>query len=216
MESLSLTHHATLIRGEQGSALALLEEVLGVAFSHAPHPDVLFTRREQLSIDDVRELGRVATQRPIEHSMCTFVVAAEGIGSEAQNALLKLTEDPPRHARFVFILPLSAPILPTLRSRVVEHHIRTEVENRKDDFSALPLRDALRAIAQVTKEKDNAGMEDMLQSLEQYAHCEIEKRSSHNALLTARQYIETRGASPKMLLEHALLEAHEKPHAKLR
>ncbi|MFM2374102.1 MAG: hypothetical protein RLZZ234_97 [Candidatus Parcubacteria bacterium] len=207
--SIELLHHATLIRGNREAVVRTLEEVLDIPFTRIPHSDIVYTLREQLSIEDVRELSRVSLQRPLSHAKLTLIIAADSIGHEAQNALLKLTEDPPASARFVFILPQSSPLLPTLRSRVVEHNMENGEESTTEAFVSLPLRDALREITRATKDKDERVMERILISLEHRAAERVEQKGTPHALLTARRYIEARGASPKMLLEHALLEQRE-------
>jgi hypothetical protein len=209
MEPLSLSHHATVVCGDREQALSLVEAQLGIPFSRVPHGDIAFVQRVQLSIDDVRELSHTALKRPVQREHFVLIIVADSIGVEAQNALLKLTEDPPPSARFIFILPASAPLIATLRSRVVEYTLQAEGEVAARSFSKLPLKDALRDIAKATKDKDEGGMETILTSLEQSGKPSAQSMRTSHALMLARRYIEARGASPKILLEHALLSDRE-------
>jgi hypothetical protein len=209
MEPFSLSHHATVVRGDRAQAIALIEAQLGIPFSRVPHGDIAYVLREQLSIDDVRELSHTALKRPVLREHFVLIIVADSIGVEAQNALLKLTEDPPPSARFMFILPPSTPLIATLRSRVVEHILHANAEGVTNSFKALSLKDALRDIARATKDKDEAGMERMLTSLELCGKPTAQSVRTSRALMLARRYIEARGASPKMLLEHALITQKE-------
>jgi hypothetical protein len=66
----------------------------------------------------------------------------------------------------------------------------------------------MRDIARMAKDKDDAGMEVLLRRAEAHAHQHPGSRASH-ALMLARRYIESRGSSPKMLLEHLTIALKE-------
>ncbi len=90
-------HHAFLVTGDPASA----EEVY-VTFN----------------IADAHELGRRASLAVNDGETQIFSIGAYGIGLEAQNALLKLFEEPVLGTKFVIITPYPDDLLPTLRSRL--------------------------------------------------------------------------------------------------
>lgn len=201
-----ISHHATLLRGDFDEACTALEAALQFDFRSVADPDISYIRRDALTIDDVRELSSKALQMPVTREYMTFIVAVDTINTPAQNALLKLTEDPPTHARFIFILPHSAPLFGTLRSRFNVIDVgtgATEKGNANESFAT-----RMKDIARMAKDKDNAGMEQLLRTAESSLHARHGSRAS-KALITARRYIESNGSSPKMLLEHLAISERE-------
>lgn len=83
--------------------------------------------RKQVSIDQVRELKRHIWQKP-QKAPVKFVVIKEAdlLTHEAQNALLKLLEEPPSHAIIVLATDRKQKLLPTIRSRTIEINIRPQ------------------------------------------------------------------------------------------
>ena len=203
----ALEHHALLLRGERTLVVHKLEQTLSIAFSTTADPDILYTAYESLGIDEVRALAQSANRLPIEREVMRLIVAVDAITLEAQNALLKLTEDPPLYARFVFILPTSFPVIPTFRSRF-EEIVFSHRSDAEDMFEG-SLGVQLERVAKMAKDGNSAAMEDLLVQAEH----EVQKgvRAQHaksglaRAVMTARRYIEARGAAPKMLLEHVLI-----------
>jgi len=100
------------------------------------HPDVIHVSRvtddkgkqkREIQVDQVREMIGQAQIMPNEAEGKAFIVhEAETMNPSAQNALLKLLEEPPRGV--VLILSTAAPamLLPTIRSRCVEVNVNQE------------------------------------------------------------------------------------------
>lgn len=203
---IALTHHATLLRGDFDEACAALRDALQFDFQSVADPDISYIHTDALSIEEVRDLSSRALQMPVLRDYMTFIVASDTINTQAQNALLKLTEDPPTHARFIFILPHSAPLFGTLRSRfnVIDVGTATTEKGVATESFATRMKD----IARMAKDKDNAGMEQLLRTAELSVHARPGSRAS-KALITARRYIESNGSSPKMLLENLAISERE-------
>ena len=211
LTSNDLRHHALVVQtNEPGTALSLLETLLGVSFSHTAHPDFIFRTYELLGIEEVRELAFLSLKKPVLGELMHIIVQAGAVTTQAQNALLKQTEEPSEAMRYIFILPTSVPILSTLRSRCAfvvfdekndAHMLYSSTQTIVQDF---------RAIIKMTKDKNNAAMEILIRTLEAKLHTEKTHNSSlSQALLLVRSYIEAQGASSKMLLEHLALTNHE-------
>jgi DNA polymerase-3 subunit delta' len=77
-----------------------------------------FSKKVSVRIARARAVIRRANSKPFGSPYTTFIfVDAHALREEAQNALLKLVEEPPPHAVLIFITPNPDTILPTIRSR---------------------------------------------------------------------------------------------------
>ena len=88
------------------------------------HPDVIVTEGESgkqrsIKIDTIREIRSRAYVLPNEAPFQIFVILeASGMGEEAQNALLKILEEPPATARFILASRSRDDFRQTILSRV--------------------------------------------------------------------------------------------------
>ena len=88
------------------------------------HPDVITVRDEEhkfIAVDVIRDLRRDAYIRPNEGNRKVYVFPDCALLTEQdQNVLLKLVEEGPPYAAFLFCAENPAAVLQTLRSRCVE------------------------------------------------------------------------------------------------
>lgn len=82
------------------------------------NPDVIILRYGLFSVVDARRVLETAASAPFAGEHKVIVIAASRVFHEAQNALLKLFEEPPPNTYIFFVLPTLGGLLPTLRSRV--------------------------------------------------------------------------------------------------
>jgi len=112
--------HAYFFGGntEEGveQSLAFIETELGLP--RAGNPDVAVMRFGLLSVDDARTIGDFARQSSVTGNKKAIVLSADRFFHEAQNALLKIFEEPPEGTYLFLVLPSEGLILPTLRSRM--------------------------------------------------------------------------------------------------
>ena len=80
--------------------------------------EVVLLQHGLLSVEDARHVVSVANQTSAEASHRAIIVTAKRAYHEAQNALLKVFEEPPMGVILFLILPSLGGLLPTLRSRV--------------------------------------------------------------------------------------------------
>ncbi|MGB4076202.1 MAG: hypothetical protein WBK28_00665 [Minisyncoccia bacterium] len=114
-----MNHHAYFVVGdrERGVEAALLygQNVLSLESNSA---DAVVLRYEAFSVEDARALSESAYQSGIgAHRL--LVVATRRIYHEAQNALLKLFEEPPQGVTLILVIPGAGDLIPTLRSRLL-------------------------------------------------------------------------------------------------
>lgn len=86
------------------------------------HPDVqLLDRGERdIAVDDVRGLRRDAYVAPLESGRKVYIILhAQNMNGAAQNAALKLFEEPPEGVYFILLCDCAQALLQTVRSRCV-------------------------------------------------------------------------------------------------
>ena len=117
---MAMGHHAYVIvgAGEAGVEAALAHAKREYGLVAEANPDVIVRTHGLFSVDDVRGLIELANQAPIAGEHKAIVVSASRVYHEAQNALLKLFEEPPKGTTLYLVLPSLGQLLPTLRSRV--------------------------------------------------------------------------------------------------
>jgi DNA polymerase-3 subunit delta' len=110
------------------------------------HPDIRLVRRDyrktsphpfmtEISVDNIRDLGPFLRQTAALGGWRVIIVdAADDMNVNAQNALLKLLEEPPAKTAFLLVCHAPARLLPTIRSRC-----RTLTLRPLDEATLLPL-----------------------------------------------------------------------------
>jgi DNA polymerase III delta prime subunit len=203
-------HHAYVIPGD---VEALLKEVRAFATETLKigigNPDYYERMFESLGVDEARELKETAYLAPIGPKRI-FVLGIPSITREAQNALLKLLEEPPAHVHFFLILPTEELLLPTVRSRT--ELFRIESESDADDakkFLGQTPEARLETVKKILDKKDKAlavaflrNVEKELSKLKQ-GSAEFEK--ALEPVIFAETYIRDQGSSAKLLLEYAAI-----------
>lgn len=115
-----MAHHAYVTEGTAESARGAVDAFLTGerGFARASDPDIERYAFAQLSVDDARRIQERASRSAAGGNGKAIVVSALRFFHEAQNALLKIFEEPPPGATFVLIVPRAGALLPTLRSRL--------------------------------------------------------------------------------------------------
>jgi DNA polymerase III delta prime subunit len=191
------SHHAILLSVE-----------LPLEFDLEIAPQLAY-REPQFTIDMVRMLIQTAHRRPQGNNEEQLImVATEFITEEAQQALLKIIEEPPLSTKFIFVLPHGYTLLPTLESRF-ERRAGSEAASDTsvfDIFFTASYKERMTSIEEATKKKDHIWQAAIKRGLVNYLKSET--NLSHRTL-SELEYVSrlllTRGASNKFLLEHLAL-----------
>lgn len=175
--------------------------------SHIDKVDLVELVESKLSIGSVRKLIDQAYTQPLTPAgERAIVVVSDQINIEAQNALLKVLEEPPSHTNFYFVISDHTRLLPTLRSRF-QIFAESDIQNLEivKEFIQLPIAQRLTLVTEKTAAKDTLWQQSILSGIERLC---LEKKLSKQVateVLFVKKYISGSGASPKMLLEHLAL-----------
>ena len=117
------------------------------------HPDVFIVGKEKNAvITDVREIIRRSLLKPNDADKQIFIVCNAGkLNSNAQNALLKLFEEPPETVAIFLLTESRASLLPTVLSRgqrihldgLPESEMRSRIREKFPSASPREIEDAL-------------------------------------------------------------------------
>ncbi len=96
--------HAYLLAGDTETALALAqkaaEDLLG-RVELLSHPDFFYQKVEIFGIKDSQEVKRKTSTKPFLGEKKVFILETLALTIEAENALLKVMEEPPRGTHFL-------------------------------------------------------------------------------------------------------------------
>lgn len=194
-------HHAVLYIAGHHSVVPELRTI------DLASPDVSLVEESPVSIGTVRQLISDAYRRPLVSTHRLFIVSTQSIAPEAQQALLKILEEPPLTARFALVMPSDKGLLPTVLSRVSTVVVMEDqvVENETfREFYQAQIKDRLEYIAERTKAKDVGWMEAIFEGAATIAteSVDLELKKIMTFILLHK---DQRGASKKMLLEYLAL-----------
>jgi DNA polymerase III delta prime subunit len=218
-------HHAYVhfgplreLKALEGSARALFH------FDAQHDPDVSVQELEKFGIDEARELKEMGTIRSIS-GRALYIVGVGTITTEAQQALLKLFEEPQEGVVFVLLAPHGS-IIPTLRSRFLEFPNAlsgpgvgpaAEPALRRglaQDFLKASSKERSDTVTKMLKDEDGARerVREFLSALEAALHAAASQAKDKKKLYEGlediakvRSYVGDRSPSLKMLLEHLAL-----------
>jgi len=210
-------HHAYVYEGSQELLGALVESaqrLFGLVAEH--NPDVRVQSIEKFGIDDAAALKASAAFKTMS-GRALFIVGMASITTEAQQALLKLFEEPQTGVSFVLLVPHGS-LLPTLRSRLLDYPeaLATTIDQSSVVSSFLKGDRKSRGATIAALLKDDEGVRervrDFLQSLELALYTKLSSgrntdqlRSALEDIAATRSYLSDRSPSLKMLLEHVAL-----------
>jgi DNA polymerase III delta prime subunit len=180
------------------------------------NPDVVTARYGLFSVEDARKVAELASGAPFVGEHKVVIIAASRAYHEAQNALLKLFEEPPRETYLFLILPSLGGLLPTLRSRVHILSYASTGRNISDatvQFVKASKEKRTALIKRLTSGKDEdqrrENREEAIQIVNDIEMLAYEKRGGGAGvvallqdLAVLRGHLYDRSAPVRMILEH--------------
>lgn len=224
-------HHFHLLEGNRQEIESELVEFLSEEFGIDPNDKSLFFFHDfdQIQVGDSRALSMQAQIKTPEGKKMVFLIFANSINHQAQNALLKMLEEPSARTYFFMVLPRTDGLLPTFKSRAVvvrrsatQNSASTQSASQDDNLPTLKeiteknIADRLKFVEKLVKEiKDEKRpkidarqlvqnlIRDFQKELEEKPT--IEKTEKIQRLMQIEDYLGDSGASIKILLERAVL-----------
>lgn len=219
-----MQHQAFFIQAEAErgieAAKAWAKKELGMSVEQ--NPDIVVMRYGLFSVEDARGIAELAAGAPFAGEHKVVIIAASRAYHEAQNALLKVFEEPPPGAYLFLILPTSGGLLPTLRSRMgtLDAHVGRTTSNIPEiaeQFMKASREKRSTIIKKLTSGKDEEERREnrdeaiaILNGIEAAAYVQMKKRGGGAAALlsdiaTLRGHLYDRSAPVRMILEHLSL-----------
>lgn len=215
----NLSHHAYCFTGNSSlgdEIVSALAELHGIQTK--ANADFSYNKYDIFSIDDVRQLKSSALIMPADpESKKIFIIAMNGLTVEAQNAMLKLFEEPPVYSHFFLVIPSLHLLLPTVKSRMFivegDKSGNSEYQKSADDFLNMKIPKRLEFVKKLTDEiskgkKSKSEMVSFLNSLEKAVYEKGGVKEGSEALKSislAKKYAGDRSPSLKMLLEYVAM-----------
>lgn len=185
------SHHAILITHPDRDTLTntLWKEL-------APFPQHVLHHETVLDIDTARTIISWANIASREKKVA--LISFHTITPPAQNALLKTLEEPREDVRFILVTSHKEGLLPTLRSRLLEHTLPYTYDINKEDYllfltTPSSLRLAIPFLAKLITGTDKEGRKD--------------REGAQNFFIMLANVLGTTKV-PKKYIEEVLLMAH--------
>jgi DNA polymerase III delta prime subunit len=223
----SLSHHAYGIIADLTFVAEILEHLQQAhGITTLGNPDLHHRHFDSFTIDDAREIKSMHSMRPVGAlGKKIFVLSIHGIGHEAQNALLKLLEEPAEYAHFFLVIPSEHILLPTVKSRLRIIHMeetgggkamsaqKSEVSELAATFlkqsPAKRLETVKKIVEDISKEKKTKQFAiEFLEEVQKGIYTKGGAAQSAGPLqstIVAQRYMYDRSPSVKMLLEYVAL-----------
>lgn len=208
-------HHGYFIESsrEKGrfEILSYIEKELGIALQ--ANPDFFIEEYETFSIDDARALKERSQVKPLEDTKKIFVILFHFITREAQNALLKLFEEPTPDTHFFLISENQALLLPTLRSRLFVIKI-TDKKDRGEEariFLKASVDERIKMTERFKDSENDTKKSEALALLSEIEEILGENESLRQRggvlgeLLALKKYLYDRAPSVKMIIDYLAL-----------
>lgn len=207
-------HHAYFIVGDPRETVPKLsvffEKSLRIAISG--NPDFLHRKFDVISVDEARQLSFSQEVKDLGGKRKIFILEANSITEQAQNALLKVFEEPTAGTHFFLVMPQDN-LLPTLRSRL--HIILHTDENEEKNLltiSKMNMSERMGLVKEVVdgikdEEKTKQDAVDLVNKIERSLYMKGVASSEKSLKLceSARSSLFDNGAPVKMILENLLL-----------
>ncbi len=212
-------HHAYSLEGDRrvilDSLMSFFEKTLLIATQG--NPDFSYQEHDTFTVDDSRSLSdrqkNKSFSAEVGQGRKVFVISLQSITHEAQNALLKVLEEPTAQTHFFFIVPSGSMLIPTVRSRII-HIALNELSLHTDaeEFLKMGYKERFEYISDIVDNKDREKAQSLLRGLEILlsrsklaAHYTVANIKTLEEISHMRSYLNDRSASLKLILESIAL-----------
>ena len=214
-------HHAYCIVGNNESILIDVQQFLRkeLGFIVEGNPDFWYGEYDVLDTEDGRTIKNLHGNKPTTGDKKIFVVNANFITEKAQNAMLKLFEEPRGDTHFFLVLPSLNNIIPTFRSRlfIIDTSGTNDSLINPAEFLHMPVGERIKAVKGICdsitdEEKSKIEVTRFINALEtelvkntDFVQAKKDELNIFEEIERVRQYAGEQSPSLKMLLEHLAL-----------
>ncbi len=209
-------HHVYLIEDDDSGAfekiLFFVEKDIGISING--NPDVWVRSFEKFGIDEGRMIRNLQANKAVSGSKRVFIITSRFFTREAQNALLKVFEEPTENTHFFIITPRADALLPTLKSRLfIVSKEETGLSAKADNidtakkFLSSNVKERLGLVSSIIEGKDKASAMKFIDTLEQ-AMCKGNMKDLSGCteilddIIKIRGYLYGNAPSVKMICEY--------------
>jgi len=180
--------------------------------------DYIFLKEyDTFYIDDARTIKSLQAEKTEENKKRFFVLSVNFITKEAQNALLKVFEEPSLNTYFFLVIPSMEDLLPTLKSRlfildIEKNEDLSEAIINIEDFLKMELKERFDLVKRLTEKKNGDMQLTKIEALKFMRRLETKIYEIKNDLVDAdyifqeifmiNKYLKRNGSSVKMLMDH--------------
>lgn len=208
-------HHAYLLEGNQ----SILEDLLSyfdteLKFNTKSNPDFYLKNFDTFRIEDARELNKIKDEKSFSGDKKILLIITNSILREAQNAMLKMFEEPIENTYFFLIIKNKNTLLPTFLSRfyfVDLNKSNLEFEKEVEKFLKMNLKEKIDFIKVFTEKEDEEESDYVaprhkalafLDTLESKLYENKTKNyEAFEKIFITRSYLRDHSSSAKTLLE---------------
>ena len=214
-------HHAYLIEGSNNDLLPkILNSLKDIGVETKANPDIYQISLDVFKINDAREISIASTLKGFSENKKIFIISANNFLLEAQNAMLKIFEEPKENTYFFVTTPSIASLIPTFTSRfyLIKNEYKSTYTEDAQSFISMTLENRIKFIKELLAEDDTKNEIDVsvdsprfkslnfLNSLEEVLHEKfINKKNTDinffNQLFKTRENLRQPGSSTKNLME---------------
>ncbi|MEK9184892.1 MAG: hypothetical protein AAB866_01860 [Patescibacteria group bacterium] len=207
-------HHAYCIEGKREEVLLELYKFLEKDFKIKllGNPDLWVRQYDTLTIDDSREIKEFHLCKSFDESGKKIsIISTNFITREAQNALLKIFEEPFPGNYFFIITPSSEIFMPTLRSRLMFSSFSSilKINDNAKKFVKSSISERLAMVKSLVEDiqdekKSKADAIELVNGIE----CELVAKKDFRRIeeiIKLKNYLSDRAPSVKKILEHIAL-----------
>ena len=151
-------HHAYLVEGRREEIVPeILAFIETLDMPILGNPDFCHITLDVLKIDDARNLKALGGEKGYTKGKKIFLVSANSFLLEAQNALLKIFEEPIENTHFFIVMPSVDSLLPTLVSRfylIKTNNNQNIISKDAQKFLGMSLKERLDFVKELLAEEE--------------------------------------------------------------
>lgn len=203
-------HHAYLLVGEREVSKSLVRNFLinSLGINPFSSPDVRSFSFANMGVDDVRQIKVYEEFKDFGGQRKIFIIDSDFVTPEAQNAFLKILEEPTEGTHFFIIIPQDT-VIDTLRSRMYIFNLN-DIYSTNSNHLTLSLEEKLSLIKKITDNSENNPKQEalnFLNNIEKELYLEGPLKNFQKIILcqNTRKYLHNKGAPVKMILESFVL-----------